>query len=204
MPAPAALERSIFEGTGDPPDEHGEEPPPAASRRSRTTSSARRSSRSSTRRTTSRCTGGSCTGGSTSCAPSANAGAEGSTSTRRIWARSSAALDEPCLLPGVRLPEPRGRELLCPLRRLSPARRARRDDAEPRRRRSSATEPLHAGEPRGPGARRAGRRREGRGELRDRGPRTLIGRSPDCHVFLDDVTVSRRHAEIVREDDDRT
>ena len=32
------------------------------------------------------------------------------------------------------------------------------------------------------------------------GPRTLIGRSPDCDVFLDDVTVSRRHAEIVRED----
>ena len=33
------------------------------------------------------------------------------------------------------------------------------------------------------------------------GLRTLIGRSPDCHVFLDDVTVSRRHAEIVRESD---
>ena len=33
------------------------------------------------------------------------------------------------------------------------------------------------------------------------GLRTLIGRSPECHVFLDDVTVSRRHAEIVREDD---
>ena len=31
------------------------------------------------------------------------------------------------------------------------------------------------------------------------GLRTLIGRSPDCHVFLDDVTVSRRHAEIVHE-----
>jgi len=28
---------------------------------------------------------------------------------------------------------------------------------------------------------------------------TLIGRSPDCDVFLDDVTVSRRHAEVVRE-----
>ena len=32
------------------------------------------------------------------------------------------------------------------------------------------------------------------------GLRTLIGRSPDCHVFLDDVTVSRRHAEIVHQD----
>jgi FHA domain/zinc-ribbon domain len=31
--------------------------------------------------------------------------------------------------------------------------------------------------------------------------RTLIGRSPDCQVFLDDVTVSRRHAELVREGD---
>jgi hypothetical protein len=31
--------------------------------------------------------------------------------------------------------------------------------------------------------------------------RTLIGRSPDCDVFLDDVTVSRRHAELVREGD---
>lgn len=29
------------------------------------------------------------------------------------------------------------------------------------------------------------------------GERTLIGRSPECDVFLDDVTVSRRHAEIV-------
>ncbi len=35
------------------------------------------------------------------------------------------------------------------------------------------------------------------------GLRTLIGRSPECHVFLDDVTVSRRHAEIVHEDDER-
>ena len=31
------------------------------------------------------------------------------------------------------------------------------------------------------------------------GERTLIGRSPECDVFLDDVTVSRRHAELVRE-----
>ncbi len=33
------------------------------------------------------------------------------------------------------------------------------------------------------------------------GERTLIGRSPDCDVFLDDVTVSRRHAELVRDGD---
>jgi pSer/pThr/pTyr-binding forkhead associated (FHA) protein len=28
--------------------------------------------------------------------------------------------------------------------------------------------------------------------------RTLIGRSPECQIFLDDVTVSRRHAELDR------
>jgi FHA domain-containing protein len=31
------------------------------------------------------------------------------------------------------------------------------------------------------------------------GPRTLVGRSPDCDVFLDDVTVSRRHAEVLHD-----
>jgi hypothetical protein len=31
------------------------------------------------------------------------------------------------------------------------------------------------------------------------GDRTLIGRSPDCDIFLDDVTVSRRHAELLRD-----
>ena len=32
------------------------------------------------------------------------------------------------------------------------------------------------------------------------GDRTTIGRSPDCGIFLDDVTVSRRHAVLVEED----
>ena len=32
------------------------------------------------------------------------------------------------------------------------------------------------------------------------GERTLIGRSPDCVVFLDDVTVSRRHALLAERD----
>jgi len=34
-----------------------------------------------------------------------------------------------------------------------------------------------------------------------RGERTTIGRSPDCDVFLDDVTVSRKHAVLVHKDD---
>jgi hypothetical protein len=32
------------------------------------------------------------------------------------------------------------------------------------------------------------------------GDRTTIGRSPDCPVFLDDVTVSRRHAVLIERD----
>jgi hypothetical protein len=31
--------------------------------------------------------------------------------------------------------------------------------------------------------------------------RVLIGRSPDCDVFLDDVTVSRKHAVLARQED---
>jgi hypothetical protein len=55
------------------------------------------------------------------------------------------------------------------------------------------------GEPRGPAlVVRAGGGRAGESFSTD-GPRTLIGRSPECDVFLDDVTVSRRHAEIVQE-----
>jgi pSer/pThr/pTyr-binding forkhead associated (FHA) protein len=34
-----------------------------------------------------------------------------------------------------------------------------------------------------------------------RDDRTSIGRSPDCDIFLDDVTVSRRHAVLIRRDD---
>lgn len=32
------------------------------------------------------------------------------------------------------------------------------------------------------------------------GQRTRIGRSPDCEIFLDDVTVSRNHAVLVEQD----
>ena len=37
--------------------------------------------------------------------------------------------------------------------------------------------------------------------FRPAGDRTLIGRSPECDIFLDDVTVSRKHAELVRDGD---
>ena len=32
------------------------------------------------------------------------------------------------------------------------------------------------------------------------GDRTLIGRSPECEIFLDDVTVSRKHAVVAQRD----
>jgi pSer/pThr/pTyr-binding forkhead associated (FHA) protein len=32
------------------------------------------------------------------------------------------------------------------------------------------------------------------------GERTTIGRSPDCEIFLDDVTVSRKHAVVLQRD----
>jgi hypothetical protein len=47
---------------------------------------------------------------------------------------------------------------------------------------------------------RAGGGRAGE-SFRLAGARTLIGRSPECDIFLDDVTVSRRHAELLAEDD---
>jgi len=36
--------------------------------------------------------------------------------------------------------------------------------------------------------------------FRPSGERTRIGRSPDCEIFLDDVTVSRNHAVLVERD----
>ena len=44
---------------------------------------------------------------------------------------------------------------------------------------------------------RAGGGRAGE-SFRPAGPRTRIGRSPDCDIFLDDVTVSRRHAIVAK------
>jgi len=45
---------------------------------------------------------------------------------------------------------------------------------------------------------RAGGGRAGE-SFRPAGERTRIGRSPDCEIFLDDVTVSRNHAVLVEE-----
>jgi len=45
---------------------------------------------------------------------------------------------------------------------------------------------------------RAGGGRAGE-SFRPTGERTRIGRSPDCEIFLDDVTVSRNHAVLVQE-----
>ena len=39
----------------------------------------------------------------------------------------------------------------------------------------------------------------GQGRASRRSVTSLIGRSPECDVFLDDVTVSRRHAELTRD-----
>jgi len=46
---------------------------------------------------------------------------------------------------------------------------------------------------------RAGGGRAGE-SFRPAGERTRIGRSPDCDIFLDDVTVSRNHAVLVDQD----
>jgi hypothetical protein len=46
---------------------------------------------------------------------------------------------------------------------------------------------------------RAGGGRAGE-SFRPAGERTRIGRSPDCEIFLDDVTVSRNHAVLVERD----
>jgi hypothetical protein len=46
---------------------------------------------------------------------------------------------------------------------------------------------------------RAGGGRAGE-SFRPSGERTRIGRSPDCEIFLDDVTVSRNHAVLVEQD----
>ena len=46
---------------------------------------------------------------------------------------------------------------------------------------------------------RAGGGRAGE-SFRPSGERTRIGRSPDCEIFLDDVTVSRNHALLIERD----
>ena len=74
-----------------------------------------------------------------------------------------------------------------------------RDDTEPRAgrgRRSAAKAPTGPALVVRSGGGRAGESFEAIGA------QALIGRSPECDVFLDDVTVSRRHAELVGEGSD--
>ena len=102
----------------------------------------------------------------------------------------------------VRLPEPGERELLLSLRRAA---RARARTRSSRRSRSRADEvgelasaPVEGLE--GPAlVVRSGGGRAGE-SFRPSGERTRIGRSPDCEIFLDDVTVSRNHAVLVERD----
>jgi ribosomal protein L40E len=46
---------------------------------------------------------------------------------------------------------------------------------------------------------RSGGGRQGE-TFRPQEPETTIGRSPDCGIFLDDVTVSRKHAVLIQDD----
>ena len=78
-------------------------------------------------------------------------------------------------------------------------RRRRGDAVVPRRRGRRAAHDLLDGLE-GPAlVVRAGGGRAGE-SFRPAGERTRIGRSPDCEVFLDDVTVSRNHAVLVERD----
>ena len=108
------------------------------------------------------------------------------------------------VLPRVRHPQLRGSQLLRPLRgqphrrparvghhdQLRARRGGRRDHAA--RRRAPATRPASSS-----AAAAAGRARP----TRSGDERVTIGRHPDAAIFLDDVTVSRNHAVVVREGD---
>ena len=119
------------------------------------------------------------------------------------WRRGGAS----AALPRVRVHQQRRGQLLPEVRRPPARRRAggrpdhdhlqgRRD----RRADSRSTSRRSAG--RGWRARDPLRRRAGRGRAsRIEGERMTIGRSPDANVFLDDVTVSRNHALLVRRRD---
>ena len=107
---------------------------------------------------------------------------------------------EPRLLPRVRLPEPGGRELLRPVRRAARRPRTRRrhdDDVHARGDRGGRASELEELGIEGPAlVVRSGGGRTGE-PFQLEGERTTIGRTPDCDIFLDDVTVSRRHAVLI-------
>ena len=103
----------------------------------------------------------------------------------------------------MRLPEPGGRQLLLALRRAAREGDARHSEATadllaPRRSASSPTSSVEGLE--GPAlVVRSGGGRAGE-TFKPAGERTRIGRSPECEIFLDDVTVSRNHAVLVERD----
>ena len=106
----------------------------------------------------------------------------------------------------MRLPEPRGRQLLRPLRREAPGRGggAGHDDDVLARgvRGRTARTLLEELATEGPAlVVRSGGGRAGEHFLPE-GERTTIGRSPDNEIFLDDVTVSRKHAVLIRRGDE--
>ena len=101
----------------------------------------------------------------------------------------------------MRLPEPGDRELLLALRRAAREGRAGSETTQtftPDEVGELANEPVEGLE--GPAlVVRSGGGRAGE-TFRPAGERTRIGRSPDCEIFLDDVTVSRNHAVLVERD----
>ena len=111
---------------------------------------------------------------------------------------------EPHLLPGVRLPEPGVRALLLALRRPARhrggARRRRLRRSRPRRSHEERSDLLEELGIEGPALVSARAAAAPASSSRWSAPQTTIGRSPDCDIFLDDVTVSRRHAIVGRGD----
>ena len=110
-------------------------------------------------------------------------------------------------LPRVRLRQRRGRELLPEVRRVPRRARPRQEAATPprstRSTRPASCRPVDLEEVTHEGATlviRSGGGRSGEA-FNVAGERMTIGRSPEAEVFLDDVTVSRNHALLVRRRD---
>ena len=200
LPAPSTLERPIFEGTGDPPEEHDESLPDPSTlsddelrsliieleREEDDISLRRRMLHGQDRHPARR---------ARAAPPRAPRRADRSRPDPRRLAEMSHVYCPEC---GFQNPEAANYCARCGayLRRDEQGETTLSLGPE-----EIGEDGLQVGELRGPAlVVRAGGGRAGE-SFEMAGLRTLIGRSPDCHVFLDDVTVSRRHAEIVREDD---